>query len=161
MDKELFAKIIGKRQVVSVIEGEQLPKIVRAKVTYDNRDYRNPKRPTQIGILNFNIMTDYHINQAHRYIQEGELQLAANCQCTKSVFEGEYFPTKGTYVDVSLDYVEITDNDTGEISQALMVVGVQAPQVSKTESALNKLNSLLKGVDEVENNIFGVKKTTV
>jgi hypothetical protein len=159
MDQELAFRIINKRKVVEVTEETQLPVVVRAKVTNANKDYRNPKVPSQIGILNFALMTNWHLQQASNYIKEGEYQLALNCQCSRSVFEGDYFPEKGSYADVSLDYVELVDKETGEISQALMIVAVQAPTISKTTNAAEKLKMLLTGTKTVnEDDIFATKK---
>ena len=165
MDQELAFKIINKRKLVSFSEAEknvtEFPILVRAKVTNANRDYRNEKNPDQIGILSFALMTDYHMNKAVRFIKEGEYQLALNCQCTKSVFKGEFFPEKGTYADVSLDYIVNSDGE-----EILSIVGVQAPVITKTSSAGDKLKALLSGnalfqkEEKEEENLFNTRKKT-
>lgn len=170
MNQELAFKIINKRKLVSFSEAErkvtEFPIIVRAKVTNANRDYRNEKSPDQIGILSFALMTDWYMEQAVRFIKEGEYQLALNQQCTKSVYKGDFFPNKGTFVDVSLDFVEVKSKQTGETTQALMVVGVQPPMVTKTSSAGEKLKALLSGnytkekEEENDENLFSVPKKT-
>lgn len=163
MDQELAFKILNKRKLVEAKEGQEMPIVVRTKVTHANTDYRNPKNPKQIGILSFALMTNYHLEKASSLIKENELQLALNCQCTKSVFEGEYFPEKGNYVDVSLDFVELKDEETGEITQALMIVGCQPPTITKTSNPAEKLKMLLSGSkfkEEKDTELFTTSKKT-
>jgi len=149
MDQETAFRILNKRKLVSDNKEVKKPLTVTVKVN-SSVDYTTDKSPDQIGIVSLALMTDYHMDKAVKLIKELEFQEALNCQCSKSIFKGEFFPKKGTYVDAVLDYVEIEKG--GKTEMALMVVGIQPPIQTETTSAGKRLKMMMSGsvVDKQE-----------
>ena len=139
-NKENAIKILSKSKLVK--EPKSLTVRVVSSVEYYNEDIN------QIGIINIDATTEFYLDRAVKLIKEGEYQEAINSRCSKSIFEGDFFPDSRTYATATFDYVQWEDKETGETVTALMVVGIQPLIVSETETASDTFKRLMMGATE-------------
>jgi hypothetical protein len=103
---------------------------------------------TAVQICNLAAMTQYHISEAKRMLNEGDIQSATNQNLTSSPRIGRDFcPQKGEFVDIIVDFVTTRDGQ-----QALLVTNMSAVPVSQT-TRVNAFSEFAESVQQ-ESEVF-------
>lgn len=153
MDKDSAISILRSRK--TIMEAGKYT----AKVTSVNPHHRvNARGGDQIAIVNFNIMTPYHAEQATGFFTQGDYQEAVNNNLTASIRENDYCPVKGETVDIIVEEVVTSTGVKG-----LFVTGPCIPQKAKAPAVFNidaMIEGLPQGVDILAD-VTDVKETEV
>ena len=102
LTEEDFARIIKSRKMIKTEGYYQL------KVT-NVTEYEGKKNQTHIA--NLKAMTRYNYERMHELLAEGEMEKACNQQVSMSLFQNNYIPSKGEYVKVYFEWIEVELKD--------------------------------------------------
>ena len=127
MEKQDALNILASRKLVKV------PGKYTAKVTSVTRYSRTYERgPSQIAIVNFNVMTAFHQEKAITLYKQGLYQEAVNHTLSSSIREGDFLPVKGETVNIMVSEVSTRNGVTGLFVTAISPIPAETPDSFNT-----------------------------
>lgn len=139
LTKEQAEKIILSKSVIDA------PGVYRVKCTNTHPYHRDMKNgAVQVAIVNFNCVTQYHLDAAVTLFSQGDYDDAANQGMSYSALQDSFIPLKGQMVDVVVEEVTTSNGVTGLFIQS--VTG--APILTPRKISANSFRALTGGGDE-------------